>query len=327
MTIGYIFEVVLAAVLISAYFVTNRWARVELFLCRLLLCFYDCVTFFTFSIQIASIVVLVKVDSGISGALMGDTTVRLTWIVSTLSLLPMMQTLMTIDYRNRRAMEPGAESRSKQRFVHFIICWALSIYPFFSRMVETFQPSVVGNQTGAVISDGGWTTIEQMCLAGTNPPSEIQYTLMTSFGITGSLVLSLFAGWNILLAGIQKHYPDRAASLRIMRRISPRFRNPIVVVLLQVLSLISAFLIWSYLRLQKFQSQVSAGAGAQDSVKQWAFGQIVAAVVLLPVLGEALFLLCQPKKVDPSGESETPPSETLLVKEEIKCKPRHVIAV
>lgn len=55
---------------------------------RLLSSFDDCATLFTFSIQIASIVVLARVEYGLSATAMGDVTVRTNWTVSALTLFP-----------------------------------------------------------------------------------------------------------------------------------------------------------------------------------------------------------------------------------------------
>lgn len=49
--------------------------------------FYDSAIFLTFSIQIASIVILVRLNFGVSANGMGDITARVTWVVSLLIML------------------------------------------------------------------------------------------------------------------------------------------------------------------------------------------------------------------------------------------------
>lgn len=52
--------------------------------------FYDNAALFTFAIQLASIVTLTKVDFGISASGMGALTMKIVWLVSTLTLLPLL---------------------------------------------------------------------------------------------------------------------------------------------------------------------------------------------------------------------------------------------
>jgi len=52
--------------------------------------FYDAAIFLSFSIQVASIVVLARLNYGISADDMGDTATRLTWSVSLVTLLPLV---------------------------------------------------------------------------------------------------------------------------------------------------------------------------------------------------------------------------------------------
>lgn len=52
--------------------------------------FYDSAVFLSISIQIASIVMLARLDFGISASGMGDSTAKITWAVSLLVLLPLV---------------------------------------------------------------------------------------------------------------------------------------------------------------------------------------------------------------------------------------------
>jgi hypothetical protein len=111
--------------------------------------FYDAAIFLCLSIQIASIVVLARLNYGIS-ADMGDTATRLTWSVSLVTLLPLVyaafmpqlleeeKELSAIHSPDQSStwFEEGKQYYPKQglHFKLFLLCWGLSIYPFMSKM-------------------------------------------------------------------------------------------------------------------------------------------------------------------------------------------------
>lgn len=151
-------------------------------------CFYDCAVFFTFSIQIASIVVLARLDFGVSASGMGDITAKITWAVSLLIMLPLMYVAFIPDLMRNRLLE----HRSKQnlRFFLFAVCWLLSVYPFYSKMMGYFGPTLIGNEPNQVISDEDWDTIEATCTANIESTSTQEIRAMKFFGVAGSLLIS-----------------------------------------------------------------------------------------------------------------------------------------
>jgi len=123
--------------------------------------FYDAAIFLCFSIQVASIVVLVRLNYGISADNMGDTATRLTWSISLVTLLPLvyvafMPQLLEEEKESDAApigtqgtatsntaatsgatfLEEEKQYYRKQglHFKLFLLCWALSVYPFMSKM-------------------------------------------------------------------------------------------------------------------------------------------------------------------------------------------------
>ena len=113
--------------------------------------FYDSATLLSFSIQIASIVMLARLDFGVSTSGMGDSTVKITWAVSLLTLL----LLLYVAFLPRLLQDPVSDkqtpkefSKQKLRFGLFAVCWLLSLYPFYSKMVGYFGPSLIGNGEG-----------------------------------------------------------------------------------------------------------------------------------------------------------------------------------
>jgi len=115
--------------------------------------YHDCSTFFTFSFQIAAIVVLVREDFGISTSGMGDATVRITQAASVLVLLPLLYLMLLPRLRDdlvREAKRSTTHDQPSQRFCLFVLCWVLALYPFYSKMNGAFGPSQANNKPGHI---------------------------------------------------------------------------------------------------------------------------------------------------------------------------------
>jgi hypothetical protein len=179
MVVGYLLESIIACSLLCVFTWLKHRPPQQPELPRLLLAtasrmFYDNATLFTFAIQTASIVTLTRVDFGISASGMGAVTMEIAWLVSTLTLLPLLPLVLqpqlyrddfalssdvsasaeassAIDEGSGRvknrpcSMEEStttiAEARQDLRFLSFVICWAMAFCPFFSRMSGTFGTS------------------------------------------------------------------------------------------------------------------------------------------------------------------------------------------
>ena len=102
-----------------------------------LISFWDCAFFLAFSIQIASIVVLARTNFGINANGMGDSTVRISWAVSLLTMLPLMYIVfipsLVLENRRDNAKKTASnchtvESKQREhlRTLLFILCWVFS---------------------------------------------------------------------------------------------------------------------------------------------------------------------------------------------------------
>jgi hypothetical protein len=171
MAVGYLLESFITLSMLCAYILLKRWPPKHPNLPKLLLAtasraFYDNAAFFSFALQIASIVTLTRVDFGISASGMGALTVEIAWLVSTLTLMPLLplvlipdihdhntgsqagsnisstEHILTPDHDTSRGKDSNSTtiSAAKQdvRFLLFVICWAIAFCPFFSRMSGTF---------------------------------------------------------------------------------------------------------------------------------------------------------------------------------------------
>lgn len=170
MTVGYLLQSAICLTLLAAYgwFAVygtkddekdRRWWLLNIATS----CFFDNAVFFAFAIQITSVVTLARANFGISAEGMGAISMKIAWTVSTLTLLPLLPLILRpeafadtstqvdaaddergIKQHQSRActrVESSSQRRPSHRFLLFVICWAVSFYPFFSRMAGTFGSS------------------------------------------------------------------------------------------------------------------------------------------------------------------------------------------
>ncbi|KAL8726924.1 MAG: hypothetical protein Q9166_006413 [cf. Caloplaca sp. 2 TL-2023] len=266
----------------------NNLERLKYVLMQGCSCFYDSAIFFSFSIQLASIVMLALLDFGVSASGMGDSTAKITWAVSLLTMLPLMYIAFLPQLLQGPAQVAKQISKQKLRFGLFSICWLLSLYPFYSKMVGYFGPSLIGNGEGQVISDDEWNIIQAACTSSVRDISNRELVAMQFFGVAGSLFLSICALTRVIWLGLQKQHEDSGFVQWVHKHrisIGPRF-SILFLVLLPILGISQ---IWTILRLRQFQAGVSRNTGNENSDGQFTFGQIAAITVFLPVLVECCF--------------------------------------
>jgi len=160
MAIGYLLESCICILVLCAFTWVEGWTPKTARLARMLVAntsraFYDNAVFFTFAIQAASIATLTRVDFGISADGMGALTMQITWLVSMLTLLPLLPLVLRPQIylgnesgagddgeRGKSALVRRSaglkEARQDLRFLFFVICWAMAFCPFFSRMGAAF---------------------------------------------------------------------------------------------------------------------------------------------------------------------------------------------
>jgi hypothetical protein len=186
MAIGYMLQTMICTAIVFCFTLLRFRPKFDTRLARLLLSnasktFYDNAIFFTFAIQLASIFTLSMANFGVSTADMGGITMKIAWLVSTLTLLPLVpcillpdlfvdgslvaastksseganeslnntgQRILYDDDSNSKCAVAKMKARRGERFLLFALCWALSFYPFFSRMNGTFgtlSPHALGS--------------------------------------------------------------------------------------------------------------------------------------------------------------------------------------
>lgn len=345
MTIGYVLETIIGTAIVAVFFglgwrpASDKSLWIRLVMASAAEIFYDTAIFFAFGIQIASVVALSRANFGINANGMGAITLKITWAISLLTLLPLLpfsygnlifrkgeeskiletatsdtpsiglkdkETRRSVGRRNLRlGTKREEEARDRQRFFLFVLCWMISIYPFLSRMVGTFGQSQIGNGSGKVISTIDWSKIEDTCYAGINPLLPSQETAMTAFGIGSWLFISVIVIYKVTLLAIQRQYPESRFGRRLEKKTVFLNSNGVLERRLWTTScvivpLLSVSQMWTFVRLQKLQIQMTNAAGGVYLDEQWTFGQIIAVIVFMPVFIQVWFLLRNAKIYHPN---------------------------
>lgn len=304
MIVGYIFENVLGFVLAFSLWLlrkragsdsslVERCTRVAARGCGY---FYETAIFFTFSIQLASIVMLARLDFGISASGMGDSTAKITWAVSLLTMLPLIYVIYLPGLLQDRQVgvnqdskrQAAQKAREKLRFLLFIVCWLLSVYPFLSRMISTFGPSSTSSGSSIMV----WDILQTMCIGNPYRVTNEETLAMNLFAVIGSLFVSLCAVIKLVFHALQRHNPHSTLP-KFVRQLYFKVGTPGVPLssaLFLILPGIGITQVWTVLRLRQFQQQVSASSQNLDLDGEWTFGQVAATTVFVPVLIECCFV-------------------------------------
>lgn len=260
--------------------------------------FYDCAIFLTFSTQLASIVVLARLDFGISASGMGDSTAKITWAVSLLTILPLTYIAFNPDLlrdpvTQRHSSPKSQESKDRReqlRFLLFAICWMLFVYPFLSRMMETFGPSMIGGDD-QVISTSDWDIVAAVCTANVDAITNKETLAMKFFSVVGSVFICVLAIIRIIwLSMVRQHKESRLVHhIRDRWLQKSRLKAQIPIVLFIAVPLIAISQLWTIFRLRSFQNAIAQASDNQDIDSQWTFGQIAAVTIFVPVAVECWF--------------------------------------
>ena len=262
--------------------------------------FHDCAAFFTFSIQLACIVVLARLNFGVSASGMGDSTAKITWAISLLTMLPTMYVAFNPELLRERSANSSIKTNPKDqkskdrkeqlRFLLFALCLLLFMYPFLSRMMETFGPSMIGG-SNQVISTAEWDVIQAICVANVPSVTNGEDIAMDFFSVAGSLFVCSLGLAKVIWLAIQRQHADS----RLVHYIRERWlkgrsqESQLSIAMFIAIPIIAVSQLWTMFRLRTFQEQVSQSSGNQDSDGQWTFGQIAAVTIFVPVLVECWF--------------------------------------
>ena len=296
MIIGYIIENVLAFVLVlTLYIIRNRlqspganltsssprYLKVAIRACS---CYQDCATFFAFSTQLACLVILLEYSFDISVTEIGYSTANIAEAVSLLTLLPLIYIAFQSDLlRDNNQTQTTSQMKNDEhtqtlRFGLYVMCWLLSIYPFLSRMYHAFGPK------SGELSITESSQIKNLCFTDVDGSARNEVIAMKIFAVSGHVLVSILTVAKLVRPQVKGLLNIHLNSIQIFGR-----KTPFGALLFILLPAFAASQIWTILRIQGIQKEISVFAGNVDADGKWTFGQIVAVTVFFPVPIQALY--------------------------------------
>lgn len=294
MIIGYIIENVLAFALVLLLYIlkhlpganptspSHRHLKIAIRVCS---CYQACATFFAFSTQLACLVILLEYRFNIGVADIGYSTTNIAEAVSLLTLLPLIYIAFqpSLLRDNHATGHKNDDHAQTLRFVLFVLCWILHIYPFSSRMYHAFGPK------SGELSITESSQIKNLCFTDVDGSARSEVSAMRFFAVTGHFLVSLLTVAKISRPMVKSLFKSPRLAQWIPNSIQSLGRKvPFGALLFILLPALAISQIWTILRIQSIQKEISESAGNEDADGKWNFGQIVAVTLFSPVLVEAL---------------------------------------
>jgi hypothetical protein len=240
-------------------------------------------------VQLASVIILIQKDYGISAKDFGGITVEVTWAAALLTMVPMLLVCSGGAGLDRKELRLGV----------VCISWILFLYTFISRMISDFGPSQIAvskpGSPPAVISPGEAANVEQLCWTDGSSLSKQETIAFDVFAIGGSLFLSIVVVGTLTWMLLTRRRPDMVRRWRHSGIFSVNILNMMSARSARLLMVFNVFLwgvpqLWAILRFRAMQQALAISIGASDQDSSWSFGQIVAVVIFLPVLLELIYV-------------------------------------
>ena len=297
MIIGYIIESVLAFALVLPLYIlqqrlqgpganptspSHRYLKIAI---RVGSCYQGCANFFAISTQLACLVTLLEYSFNISVTEIGYSTANIAEAVSLLTLLPLIYIAIqpSLLRDNHATGHQNDDHAQTLRFVLFVICWLLYIYPFASGMYHAFGP-----QSGR-LSITESSQIKDLCFTDVDGSARGEVIAMRFFAVTGHVLVNLLTVTNIFRPKVKGLFKIPRLAQWIPNSIQSFGRKvPFGALLFILLPALAISQIWTILRIRSIQKEISLFAGNEDADGKWNFGQIVAVTVFFPVLVQAL---------------------------------------
>ncbi|KAJ3526278.1 hypothetical protein NM208_g11271 [Fusarium decemcellulare] len=262
--------------------------------------FFDSAAYFALALQLATIVVLVRKDYGISTDGLGAIEARIAQSVAVVSMMPLLYPVALLE------PDPDPDSsaddvRHNARLLLLSSTVSLSFYPFLSRCIHAFGQSPIGNRKDSDVTPDDWGKVALMCFPGSfkDLTKSTTWKALPGLELTASLITYLFTFW--LLAGLPSisHAPRGNGkgqkrpkeSLSSRERVKKWFGDRLLVAILPLVVIFSLAvpLLVVIFRLRKLQEDLSENMGEEYEGQNWGFGQIVSIVLFFPVVVEMAY--------------------------------------
>ncbi|KAI8668893.1 hypothetical protein NCS57_00702500 [Fusarium keratoplasticum] len=268
-----------------------RWK--EIMQCGLDSFFYSA-AYFTLAMQLATIIVLIRKDYGISNADLGAIEARIAQSVSVVSMMPLLYPAALLEPEPEDRNE-NRDVRHNSRLLLLSVTLALSFFPFLSRCMHAFGPSPIGDGSNSKVSDENWAKVASMCFTGgfADLKDDMTWKALPGLELTASLTTYLFAFW--LLSGLPntRYIPDKDTKghrgvekiLSWRERVAKWFEHRRRYAIVPLLALIGFTipLIVMIFTLRDLQKQLADYMNHTYEGDDWGFGQIVSIVLFVPV--------------------------------------------
>ncbi|RMJ06732.1 hypothetical protein BHE90_010027 [Fusarium euwallaceae] len=254
--------------------------------------FFFSAAYFTLAIQLATIIVLVRKDYGISNEDLGAIEARIAQSISIVSMIPLLYPAALLEPGERNIRR---DVRHNSRLLLLSVTLALSFFPFISRCIHAFGPSPIGNGPGHKVTVDNWAKVAELCFFGgfEDLRKSSIWKVLPELELTISLITYLFALW--LLSGLPstRYIPDKDATGYRGLEMLVSWRERAVgwledkwylamVPLLAIIGLTIPMVIMIF-TLRDMQKDLSEDLGQTYEGDNWGFGQIVSIVLFVPV--------------------------------------------
>lgn len=270
--------------------------------------FFDFAIYFALAINIASIVVLVHKDFGVSTAGFGASDAQIAMAMSVACILPLLYPLGLLpthvsppenSQESPARISAGQWKTHSPRLLLFSLLAVLFSYPFLSQAIHNWAPSRIGEGSGpggeTLVTNEEFGRVQRMCFGTVEQFSSWESRLLAATEMAGSLLIYLFLLWHLITAetdGIE--FEDVGRITRTLLRIrSPTEtlcrRRPIRALFLLTPAALGGILLYCIFRLRSIQGQMAQWLDGRYAGNEWGFGQIVGIVMFVPVLMDMAF--------------------------------------
>ncbi len=305
MIIGYIISNVLGLALAISLIALRSLPRTSLgdhyifVLTKGFIVFFDCAIYFSFAVQIASMIELWRVMNGLHDGDVGPKTVSITLAISTLTMLPSLYALYTpmlfqIPVQDSRAIGNIRDTKQPLRIVLIMICLLLTIcvqgarehYSFGECTHDRFGRAdrCKRSEDEEIELARKFEKIHAICLARAKTPGAGRLVEnVYAFGMIQCVLIAFAVTCKILRLWYQRRRHQRHSKDLEFRMPIRYLWAAIIVCLLLIFAIVQLLAI---LWLRNEQLQMAKVSGTTNSDGDWTFGQVVAVTLFTPVLFE-----------------------------------------
>lgn len=254
--------------------------------------FFSSAAYFALSIQLATIIVLVRKDYGISTADLGAIEARTAQCVAVMSMMPLLYPVALLEPRKR---DMSLDVRHNSRLLLLSATVALSFFPFLSRCIHGFEPGPIGPDPDNKVDAEEWAMVEKTCFhkGFSDLKKDMTWRALPGLELTASLITYLFALWLLSTLPHTQHSSEKYTKgrrgveklLSWREKVTRWFedRRPSTIVPLLAMIGFTIPLMVVIFTLRDLQKKLSSSLGQTYAGDNWGFGQIVSIVLFVPV--------------------------------------------